>query len=160
MPYSIDTSEVLELISKLTPTPKKLNKVLHGIGSYQERRLAHAFERNQAPDGTPWHPLSTKTLKRKKNPKMLVETIGRIPASLFYEVNNGNLTVGYGDKLAAIHHEGTIGQRGVSNSDRRLFGAVNPSRRGGNLPARPLIGFTDEDVRKWESIAVKTLEGV
>ena len=147
----------------INPTP-----ALNAIGAYQDRRFQQSFDANQTPQGEPWPPLAPSTIAQKRNRKILVETIGRIPASRFFEVQGSSVTVGYGDPLAAIHNAGaTIPPQTIVPRDREaLFwpGARNPVRRVNipqrTIPARGLIGFTPADVREWSAIVEDEILGV
>jgi phage virion morphogenesis protein len=162
----IDTTQLNALLSQLIANMGNTKRALSRIGAYQERQLRKAFDENRSPDGKPWTPLSPNTIARKKNPKMLVETVGRIPASRFYEATNLTLVVGYGDRLAAIHHSGANipGRVVVPKNKRALYwaGARHPVKRvnipPSKLPARPLVGFTPSDVEQWEGILVDEIE--
>jgi hypothetical protein len=91
---------------------------------------------------------------------MLVETVGRIPASLFHEVVNGVITVGYGDPLAQIHHDGAKirPHKIIPKNKKALYwkGASHPVRSvnhpGSTLPARGLVGYSPADVAEWAAI--------
>lgn len=153
-----------ELASRaISPEP-----VLNAIGAYQDRRFQQSFDANQTPEGEPWPPLAPSTLARKRNNKMLVEGIGRIPASRFFEVQAGKVIVGYGDPLAIIHDQGAEipAVEIVPREREALFwpGARHPVRRvtipPRTLPARGLVGFTSEDVQEWIAIAEDEILGV
>ena len=165
MPDNID--EFTAAMSRLAAKTRNLKPTLSAIGAYQDRRYQQSFDANQAPDGEPWTPLSESTLAQKQNPKALVEEIGRIPGSRFYEATNTSVEVGYGDPLAALHNDGfTIPARTVIPKNRQALyfaGARHPFKRANipetNVPARRLIGFTEQDVKEWENIVLDDIVG-
>lgn len=165
-PIRIEERSLAELnaaFAQLESVVQSPRRVLQRIGAYQERQFAIAFEQERSPQGQPWAPLAPSTRARKRNSKTLVETVGRIPSSLFYEVNSDgrSVQIGYADPLATIHHHGaqyramTIRAR----NKRALFwtGARHPVRQVNipprTLPARPLVGASTRDVARWVAIA-------
>ena len=133
---------------------------LSQIGKYQVQRFKSSFDANQAPTGENWTPLAASTLASKRNRKLLVESAGRIPGSLYSLVNGDSLEVGYNHPLAVIHHSGFKGRR-VPQRQQALFsaGVVRPNKKGmkgggqgRSLPPRPLIGYTDTDVQEWQEL--------
>lgn len=133
---------------------------LSKIGAYQARRFNLSFNRNQTPLGVDWAPLAANTLARKRNRKVLVESAGRIPGSLYWSVRGDTLGVGYSHPLAIIHHYGaTIPARQiVAKNKQALFwaGAAHPVKEvnipASVLPARPLVGYTEFDAIEWNRI--------
>lgn len=121
--------------------------------AYQENQHLQRFRDEVDPDGNPWAPLAESTLATKRNPKILVEDIGRIPRSSFIDVERG--VTGFTDPLAAIHNNGaeipavTIIPRRADalflRSERRFAQRVNKPPQ--TLPARPFVGLTQEDIR-------------
>jgi|GEM_PF-4466983 len=151
----------LVALSRLIESPKP---ILNRIGAYQQERLKTAFERGVNPEtAQPWPSLSPSTIANKKanKNKPLIESEGRIPKSLFYRVRGRAVEVGYEHPLAAIHHVGaTLPARTViPKSKRALYwaGAPYPVARArvpaSTLPARPLVGFSPQDVEAWKDIA-------
>jgi len=143
--------------------------ILHEIGAYQQRQLAIAFDRERDPEtGAPWPPLAPSTQKQKRNKKMLVETIGRIPSSLFYKVEGRSIIVGYGDPLAMVHHFGATTKPRIIRPKRARalywVGANHPvkfvNHPGSVLPARPLVGASKRDREEWVIIGQEKLRKV
>lgn len=155
-----DLAQFTQALKALAQRTQNLKPVLADISAYQQRQLQKAFDANRSPDGIPWQPLAPSTASQKRNPKMLVESVGRIPGSRFSEVTNNKVVVGYGDPLAAIHDQGaTIPERIVVPKNKKaLFwaGARHPVKRvvipATRLPARPLIGYSPQDVQEWTAI--------
>lgn len=155
-----DLAEFTQALRALAQRTQNLKPVLTDIAQYQERQYQKAFDANRSPDGIPWQPLAPSTLAQKRNPKMLVESVGRIPGSRFSEVTNNKIVVGYGDPLAAIHDQGaTIPERVVVPKNRKALYWANapyPVKRvripATRLPARPLIGFSEQNIQEWTAI--------
>ena len=98
---------------------------------------------------------------------MLVEGNRRIPSSRFSEVQNNSAIVGYGDPLAALHNAGfTIPARTVVPKNKKaLFwaGLPHPVKRANipatTVPARGLVGYSQNDVREWVHIVEDEIAG-
>lgn len=163
-----DLARLRDLFGELSAVALNPVPALNAIGGYQDRRFQIAFDANQTPEGEAWPPLAPSTRAQKQNPKILVERVGRIPASRFFEVQGNKVVVGYGDPLALIHDQGadipetTI----VPRNAEALFwpGARNPVRRvtipARRLPARGLVGFSSQDLQEWIAIVEDELAGV
>lgn len=166
---SFDASSVQDVdaaLLRLRRFAQRPTVALKRIGFYQERAYQKAFSSNRDPStGKPWAPLKPETRARKRNKKPLVETVGRIPASLFSEVVGNVLSVGYADPLAAIHHKGseTRPHKIIPKNRTALYWKVG-SRRvfarsvnhpGSVIPSRPLIGYSPEDLKEWGEILVE-----
>lgn len=127
---------------------------------YQAGRFRATFDQNKAPTGEDWVPLAASTLERKSNRKLLVESAGRIPGSLYWSVRGSVLEVGYSHPLAIFHHSGTTARRLPANPALFRVGGVTPTQgKSKGLPARPLIGFTDADLKEWERIIEEDAQG-
>ncbi|MGL4629800.1 MAG: phage virion morphogenesis protein [Leadbetterella sp.] len=160
-----DITALTQALSRLAQRTSNLKPTLSAIAQYQERHYQQSYDANRAPDNTPWQPLAESTLAQKRNPKMLVEEIGRIPGSRFSEATNNRVIVGYGDPLAAIHDMGaTIPARTVVPKNKQALywaGLSRPVRKARipetKIPARPLIGYTEENVQEWREIILTEL---
>lgn len=155
-----DFTPLTQALTRLAQRASYLKPTLTAIGSYQQRQYQKAFDANRSPEGVPWQPLAESTLARKSNPKMLTEEVGRIPGSRFSQATNNKAEVGYGDPLAIIHHEGAdIPARTIVPKNKQALywaGARHPVKKvnipATKLPARGLIGFSEQDVREWTLI--------
>jgi phage virion morphogenesis protein len=90
-----------------------------GLALLNENNKRHEAE--QEPSGKAWKPLKPATIKRKTNPRMLVEHGDML--RFYSRVDGDAVVVGTVDRKAYWHHAGTS--------------------RG--LPARPLVGFEKAD---------------
>ena len=156
-----DLRNTLDAIDNLAKFGGNPRQALLRIGQYQERQFARAFAADRGPSGQPWRPLAASTRMQKRNPKALVEKIGRIPSSRFHQVTGrGRLEVGYGDPLAIVHHHGGRTRPHIirARKGKALFwkGAAHPVKSvkhpGSVLPARELIGYSARDVQAWKEI--------
>lgn len=111
-----------------------------------EQTHAEHFRTQSAPDGTPWPPLSDRTVKRKKHDRILFQT-GRLRSSLI-----GNTS----DTVRAVSERG----QGL------LFGTAVEyagfhDKGSGRLPQRQHVGMVDETLQILvDSVADKTVEAL
>ncbi len=95
------------------------------VGIYvQKQTINERFEKEQAPDGSKWKPLSParvkQRLKKHKSGKMkILQDVGELRRSITYEAGKNYVRVGSNLKYAATHQFGR-----------------------GNIPARPYLGVT------------------
>ncbi len=109
----------------------------HLVNSHQER-----FAREQAPDGSPWAPLSPAYAKRKasgRGNRKILQRSGLLFGSLHYQVEGEVLRFGVNRIYAAAHQFG---------------------RPEINLPARPFIGLSVEDLDEAAAVYLDHLEAV
>ena len=120
-----DFNRTLSLIQQIVAEPQP---ILESIGETLLNRNKDRHRKQVDPEGTPWHPLSAKTLARKKTQRMLYEH-GDMLGSLHPQSAGNVLTLAFGNEKAKWHHKGTKSK------------TTNRTR----LPARPLLGFPDDD---------------
>jgi phage virion morphogenesis protein len=116
-----------------------------------------------APDGTPWAPLSPRTLKRKKGTRILYER-GHLFGSIRKEATDDQVAIGSPTVYAAIHQlGGTIQKQAGSRYavGRRFARREQPGgadRAIGahtiTIPARPYLGVSAAD----ESLILSKVE--
>lgn len=148
---TLDDRELSALLRRLKEHLADLQPTMEELGQRYERRLLEGWEKEQAPDGTPWAPSkilsnylgytgTTKGGKRQSaytsrgglragfarylaNKKTLVLT-GRMRSRLHYQAGRDSLAIGIaGIPYAAIHQFGGRAGRG-----RKVF-----------IPARPWL---------------------
>jgi phage virion morphogenesis protein len=127
---------LLRVAGNRTPTIRKIGAAI--LFSTQRR-----FEREQAPDGTPWRPLAPATLAargRGGTPQILRDS-GRLYASLTYRATNDEAAVGTNVVYGAIHQLGGRAGRGGKAA----------------IPARPFLGLSADDVRTVGEIVTEDL---
>ncbi|WP_171182258.1 phage virion morphogenesis protein [Ruegeria sp. HKCCD8929] len=124
------------------PFLKSIGEEFAGAGGIINTR----FKQEKGPDGTPWAPLADKTVRRRQKqygnaPMTILRMRGHLAGSINYQVGGGTLKIGAGKEVedyAAIHQFGGDAGRGLR--------AV--------IPARPYLGFSDDDMALIEEEAV------
>jgi len=120
----IDDAAVRRTLERIVAAGEDLTPALEDIG---EALLASHFDRwrrEEAPDGTPWAPLSPKYAARKarKRPNAGILVFDDLLRSLAWQVQGDELELGTG----------------------RVYGATHQFGRGG-IPARPFLGLSGDD---------------
>ena len=129
---------------------KNMQGLWHAVGNYMKRRtINECFNKEQAPDGTPWQPLSQwrskERLKRHKsgNYKILQDT-GELRRSIRFKAFPKYLIIGSNLKYSRIHQfGGTINSKQFRTSKKTYSHYI--IKRSVTIPARPYLGITEQD---------------
>ncbi len=108
------------------------------VGMYvQKQTIKERFDKEQAPDGTKWKPLSPARIKqrmrRHKTGQMkILQDVGELRRSVQYEAGQNYVRIGSNLKYARIHQFG---------------GTIHFKKRKGSvtIPARPYLGVTPNE---------------
>lgn len=120
------------------------------VGEHVLRRTQDRFERQEAPDGTPWAPLAESTLKHKRKkgkPETKLLYDGDLRRFRYQVSEDGQeLLVGSGVHYAAVHQSGLDEVQHFVT--QRKKGVGRQWTRHMVIPARPFLGLEngDEDV--------------
>lgn len=124
--------------------------------------LAHTlrFKREVAPDGSPWKALSPAYKKvKRKNADRILFLEGYLANTMRYQVDKQGLLFGSNRDTAKWHHFGTDPYVIKPKDKEALAWPGGPGPRSvvnhPGLPARPIIGTSDDDDHRLESIAVE-----
>lgn len=135
----VDLGEVRRVIGELLDRIGDATEVFQDFGEYLLLESDRRFDRQSAPDGTPWAPLKPETLARKRIPKILTER-SRLRDSLAYDAEPERLTLYTPVIYAAIHQ----------------FGGT--AGRGAKIPARPFMGLAEDDVAELRRLMTEHLD--
>lgn len=116
---------VQQVFSELIARGDDLTPAFDDIGEYLRRSHWERWDDEQAPDGTPWEPLSPRYAKRKKKGQdsiLLLDSYLR--DTLAWSADTDSLEFGTNLIYGATHQFG--------DDDR-------------NIPARPFLGLSDDD---------------
>ena len=138
--YSIqyDDRQVQSYLKRAIRATENLRPAMTAIGELIIDKTQQRFTREQAPDGTPWAPLSPKTIKYKKRSKNKILILSSNLKNKYYKratrntvtVSTDGITIAY----AATHQFG---------DDKR------------NIPARPYLGIAQKDFPTIRQILLK-----
>lgn len=133
----IDDRELLAALERLARYGARPEAAMKDAGEYMQRVVDDRFNDGQGPDGQGWEPNSAVTLLRKKNPRILHEA-PLLRGSIHYRAGSSEMRQGTNLAYAAAQQFGMV--QGYAGQTRR--GGPIP---WGDIPARPFLGFSDED---------------
>jgi phage virion morphogenesis protein len=130
-----------------------------------------------APDGTPWAPLAPRTLRRKRGPGILRESL-HLMGSMRYQLDAGDLLFGTNVPYARIHQLGgqikhkerqstvyfhrqgdEVGNRFVTRKRSNFAQDVTIGAHETEMPARPYLGISHQDQGRFAEILQDYLAG-
>ncbi|UCX05432.1 phage virion morphogenesis protein [Shewanella glacialimarina] len=120
--------ELNKALQHLLEQGQDMSAVYQEIGEYLLQTHQQRFIDQQAPDGTPWEPLSSTTIERKTRTDRVLTEEGTLADTLHYQLNQAGLDFGSNQEYAAIH------QFGGTTSPFSMFSNQD-------IPARPFIGI-------------------
>ncbi|WP_216891603.1 phage virion morphogenesis protein [Pseudomonas putida] len=154
-----------------------LRTPLNDIAEYLHQSVDGRVRSQVAPDGSPWAPLSPRTLARKKGNKILRES-GALLDTLRHQVSNDELVFGTDRPYGAIHQfggkieqaarsqkvyfkekGGVVGNRFVKKRQSNFAQWVTHGARALEMPARPYLGLSSEDENEVVEIVAAYLKG-
>lgn len=150
----LEDAEVLKAIDTLQKAGGRLEPVWRDIGEYLLISTRERFDREQAPDGTPWEPLAESTLQRKmlkgvqrgkgKKRKRLTTRKGTLKTGAISAALNSKILVESGNLRDLMRYQ--IGQDGLKFGSDRIYAATHQfGDEKRDIPARPFLGLSEED---------------
>ncbi|MFG0339978.1 phage virion morphogenesis protein [Pseudomonas sp. zjy_13] len=174
---AFDASVVGRELELLIERLGSLRTPLNDIAEYLHMSTDARARRQVAPDGTPWAPLSPRTLARKKGNKILRDS-GALLDTLRHQVTDDGLDFGTDRPYGAIHQDGgkiehaarsqqvyfkekggVVGNRFVKKSKSNFAQWVTHGARSVEMPARPYLGLSSEDEAEILEIVSDYLKG-
>lgn len=141
----IDDRQFREAIQKLIQRGIDRRPLMRNIAMI----MHNAVEENFAQQGRPsWRPLSPKTIKSRQKrgywPGAILQMRGELAASISQSSDNNSAVVGTNKIYAAIHQFGGRAGRGHK----------------AQIPARPFLKLTDDDLEEIKKAVIEYLQGV
>lgn len=144
---TLDDKDVMAHLAKVAARGKSLAPVMAAFGDYLILVTRGRFEREQDPENKPWKPLSDFTLLYKKNDQILTESTDL--RNSFHRVADAtSVRMGTDRPYAAAHQFGLKKALNIRSHQRKTKAGtttVKAHTRAVNFPARPFLGFTDQD---------------
>ena len=144
--YRIDSSELRIRTDVLARRISTLGDVLRASAEDVALSVRERYDAQQAPDGTSWQPLAASTLERKRDGRILVDgDVLRKSITVRAATRSGNPSLRMGSNLvyARIHQLGGKAGRGLSVM----------------IPARPYLGYSEEDLKDIRRRIIRHLTG-
>ena len=137
-PFTMDLGPLVAAVGQAAAQISDTQRLAEAIGEALVAGTQDRFERGEAPDGSKW-PAS------KRGGQTLMDT-GRLKNSIGYEASPALVVVGTSAEYAATHQ---FGAHIEAKNAKTLKFKVNGkwvSKKSVDIPARPFIGLSDEDV--------------
>lgn len=149
---TVDDKEVMQGLRELQQRIGNLKPAFIEIGQHLERTTDARFDSMSAPDGSKWEDLSQATKARKKFPNKILQESGMLRDSLHFVADANSLEFGTDREYGAVHQFGA------------KEGAFGRNKRGspipwGDIPPRPYLGLSSEDVERINQIIADHLVG-
>ncbi|MBC7162704.1 MAG: phage virion morphogenesis protein [Immundisolibacter sp.] len=170
--FDIDDAQTRADIGRILGLLQNPTQALDDIGEYLIVSTKARFGAGVAPSGVKWKDNSPITLARKKDTRPLHGESGRLGREILKFVDQAEVEVGSNLIYAAVQQFGAkMGEFGrYSQLSRRTKFAEGDWRRNagtvkgfpipwGDIPARPFLGLSAEDVRAVLDIVQKHIEG-
>lgn len=148
---------VRQALKRLQRAGADLQPAWRDIGEYLLNSTRERFDREQAPDGTPWEPLAESTLRRKmlkgvgrgkgKPRKSLTTGRGNTKVGAIRRLASNQILVESGNLRDLMRYQAT--REGLRFGSDRVYAAIQ--QFGGadvgrpDIPARPFLGLSAAD---------------
>lgn len=160
----IDDSRAGRALAQLAEQMESLRTPLLDIAEYLHQSTGDRARRQVGPDGSPWAPLSPRTLARKKSGGKILRETGALLDTLRHHVGDNELAFGTDRPYGAIHQfggkvehaarsqqvyfkisGGVVGNRFVKKKHSNLSQWMTHGARSVEIPTRPYLGLSAED---------------
>lgn len=146
MKVEIEDRAFLAALTRLAAGMEDMTEPMNDIGEFLVVSTKRRFGQGTAPDGSPWAANSPVTLARKTDTRPLFGTSGQLNQQIFHEAGPKQVEVGSNRVQAAMMQFG-----GTKAAFPHLWG---------DIPARPIIGLSDEDETAILDIVTEWLDGL
>lgn len=146
-----DIDRLNALMDRVQALDDHYHELLESLGATVESQTRRRIEEEQtAPDGTPWPAWSSGYAATRHGNQNLLQNEGHLLDSLHYVVGVDDVRIETNLIYAAIHQFG--GTIKPKNGPHLVFslGEQTVFTKEVNLPARPFMGLSDEDIDEIE----------
>lgn len=157
MRFTLSDAELERQLAALVERGGNLKRPMENIGQDMVSVSTNAFERSQSPDGIPWPP----SIAADEGRRTLIDKgrRGGLMGSFSYQADEAGVVYGTNILYAAIHQFGGTIVAKKAKALRFRIGKRWLQVQKVTIPARSFIGASDRDVKRWEDILVRHLEG-
>ena len=151
MRFTLDDDAIERQLDELLARGTNLRKPLDDIGQDMVSVTTRAFDKSQSPEGAAWQPSAA---ARADGRRTLIDRglRGGLMGSFSYMIGPDSVVYGTNVVHAAIHQfGGSIQPRGAHAVPVAVDGARDLARSIVTFPARPFVGASDRDIRRWEA---------
>lgn len=166
----IDEEEARRNLNELLARMSNPRPFYEAAGNILVRSVGENFQRQSAPDGTPWMPLRPATIRarhrRGRSAIAILRETGILAGSIFHQVDDDGVRVGSPVEYAAIHQfggtidmparagkiyrrqfaDGSFGRRFAKRKNKTSVATeVAIGAHQITIPARPFLGIGPDD---------------
>ncbi|MEM6432966.1 MAG: phage virion morphogenesis protein [Cyanobacteria bacterium P01_D01_bin.115] len=138
----LEANTTLKAVANLVDRTRNWRPALNEAALYMERQTKLRFAREEAPDGTQWAPLAASTRAAKK--------LRGAPLKIL--VDTGILESGIAARPAS---DTQASVEATAGAEYGIWHQIGTKR----MPARPYLGFSDEDVSAIDRIFKRHVDG-
>lgn len=142
---TIDDEDMRAKLAELIERMDRPRGFYVNVGEHLLNSVGDNFDKEQAPDGSPWTPLSPVTAERREaaghGPTPILRVSGDLRGSFNYEATDTEVRVGSPKVQAAMMH----------------FGGESKGYMKATIPARPILGLSPDDPEEIFAIAEEWL---
>jgi phage virion morphogenesis protein len=131
MSITIDDDQVLQALNEMQRRSLRLRPAFKAIGEAMVASTHERFQEKEAPDGTPWSPLSQTTIDRKGHDRILEGETHQLARQISYSATDDALEWGSPMIYAAMQQFG-----GEQSDFPHLWG---------DIPGREFLGVSSDD---------------
>ncbi|MES2435066.1 MAG: phage virion morphogenesis protein [Pseudomonadota bacterium] len=158
----INDTEVLAALDRATSVLTDATAMMNAIGDFLHGQVEDRFQTQAGPDGTAWAPRSAVTLKSYERRKLkfggILHLSGQLSGNIFHDYDAESVRVGSPEPWAAVQQFGAAqGAFGAFMGKDKLGRDHFHHLPWGNIPARPYLGFSDEDREGIIAIVTETI---
>lgn len=126
---TVDDADMRAKLGELIDRMENAEGFYKNVGEYLLNSVGDNYDKEQAPDGTPWKELSAVTVERREaagyGPTPILRVTGALRGSWNYEASDTSVSVGTAKIQAALLH----------------FGGESKGYMKGNIEPRPQVGM-------------------
>lgn len=144
---TLEDKSIIDAFNRLQRASRNMTPAMRVIAGILHDRAEQNFAEQRGPDGNEWEKLKPVRNKRRKNPKILIDT-GRLKNSIAMQAGADFARIGTNIAYAAIHQFGGTIQRVAYSSlsalamkKRKRVGKGEVAAHAINIPARPYMPF-------------------
>lgn len=164
----INDAEFQAVLNRVTGVLADTTAMMNKIGAYLRDQTEDRFDKQAAPDGTAWAPRSAATLKNYARRGLkhggILHLTGQLSGNIFHDYGLDWTRIGSAEPYAAVQQFGAAQGQFGAQAGRTKPSEKRPKSQDyfvllpwGDIPARPFLGFADEDREGVREIAMEAL---
>ncbi|KGQ31920.1 phage virion morphogenesis protein [Gallibacterium anatis] len=151
----LDDTKAIKVIDEIAKQLKQPRKLYGELGEELRKQHQTRIKKEMAPDGKKWKPLQSWYKKTKKRGGILRAT-GELHNTLAYNIGADSLEFGSPVKYAPTHQFGAVIIPKRKKALALQGGELGFAKKV-NVPSRPWLGVSEDDITSLEQRAIRHL---